>query len=210
MADIPVPVGSHDIYDEKKFYEELTKLVAQNLYFNSWIFKIDDEFGGRGHASLQVDQIKTVIELRKRKVDMTEAIIKKLEEVIVKVVPKKAKIAMPSLYPSWQDYITRFCKVGGVIEAVPLCAPSQIKFPSISFFIEPNGATKIIGTFDRIEANQYVNGGCFFPQKSLPIYDMDKIAESVSEVLYDKGLIGHVTIDLISFENPSAKPNDPF
>ena len=29
---------------------------------------MDDEFGARGHASLDVEQIKTVVELRKRKV----------------------------------------------------------------------------------------------------------------------------------------------
>ncbi len=101
MADIPVPIGAHDIYEEKDFYEQLTKLIANNLYINTWIFKIDDEFNGRGHASLSVDSVKTVIELRKRKVQMTEAISKKLEEVIIKIVPKKTKIAQECLYRSW-------------------------------------------------------------------------------------------------------------
>ena len=68
MADVPVPIGAHDIYNAKDFYEQLTKLVATNIYINTWIFKIDDEFNGRGHASLAVDSIKTVMELRKRKV----------------------------------------------------------------------------------------------------------------------------------------------
>jgi hypothetical protein len=35
--------------------------------------------------------------------------------------------------------------------------------PSVSFFIEPSGDTKLIGSFDRIEATQFVSGGCFFP-----------------------------------------------
>ena len=122
MADVPVPIGAHDIYEEKDFYEQLTKLIANNLYINIWIFKIDDEFNGRGHASLSVDSIKTVIELRKRKVQMTEAISKKLEEVIIKVLPKKVKIAQNSLYKSWESYIQKFCEIGGVIEATPLCS----------------------------------------------------------------------------------------
>jgi hypothetical protein len=33
---------------------------------------------------------------------MTEAISKKLEEVIIKIVPKKTKIAQESLYRSWE------------------------------------------------------------------------------------------------------------
>lgn len=83
---------------------------------------------------------------------MTEAIQKKLEEVLMKIVPKKAKIAQPSLYRSWDQYIQRFCKVGGVIEATPPCPPTQLSMPSVSFFIEPSGETRLIGTFDRIEA----------------------------------------------------------
>ena len=68
MADVPVPIGAHDIYNENDFFEQLTKLIANNLYINTWIFTIDDEFNGRGHASLDVHSIKTVAELRKRKV----------------------------------------------------------------------------------------------------------------------------------------------
>lgn len=78
LADIPVPIGIHDIYSEKDFYEHLTKLVSTNIYTNTWIFKIDDEFNGRGHASINVGNLKTIIELRKRKVQMTDAIASKL------------------------------------------------------------------------------------------------------------------------------------
>ena len=206
QADVPVPMGAHDLYSEKDFYEQLTKLIANQLYINTWIFKIDDEFGGRGHASLQVDGIKTVMELRKRKVTMTEAIVKKLEEVMIKIVPKKAKIAMPSLYRTWDEYIKRFCKVGGVIEATPMCAPAQLSMPSVSFFIEPDGETRLVGSFDRIEATQYVNGGCFFPQTSLPSVNLVQLAKSITAILYENGMIGHVTVDLVSFPNPT-EPN---
>jgi hypothetical protein len=56
----------------------LARLVAHNLFVNTWIFKIDDEFNGRGHATLSVDAIKTILELRKRKIEMTEPIIEKI------------------------------------------------------------------------------------------------------------------------------------
>ena len=39
---------------------------------------MDTEYNGRGHASLQVDQIKTIVELRKAKVEMTRPIMNKL------------------------------------------------------------------------------------------------------------------------------------
>jgi hypothetical protein len=116
--------------------------------------------------------IRTITELRKRKVQMTDAITLKLKEVVVKTLPKKVKIAQPSLYRTWDDYIDRFCQVGGVIEAMPLCSVNHISMPSISFFIEPSGETRIIGSFDRIEATQFVNAGCFFPATSLPAHNV--------------------------------------
>jgi hypothetical protein len=68
-------VSAYDIYEKIEFEQALARLVANNLDVNVWIFKIDDEFGGRGHASLDVEQVRTVIELRKKKVEMTEAVI---------------------------------------------------------------------------------------------------------------------------------------
>lgn len=91
------------------------------MYIHTWIFKIDDEFNGRGHASINVDTIKTIIELRKKKVEMTDSIVKKLEEVIRKVLPKKLVIAMPQLYTTFEEFVAVFCRQGGVIEAAPLC-----------------------------------------------------------------------------------------
>ena len=71
----------------------LARLVAHNLFVNTWLFKVDDEFNGRGHAALSVESIKTIQELRKRKIEMTEPIIEKIQEVIKKILPKKVKIA---------------------------------------------------------------------------------------------------------------------
>jgi hypothetical protein len=33
---------------------------------NTWIFKIDDEFNGRGHAYLNIDTIKSLSDLRRK------------------------------------------------------------------------------------------------------------------------------------------------
>jgi len=108
MADVPIPIGAYDIYSLDEFIHQLTKLIAHNLYINVWVFKIDDEFNGRGHASLNVEAVKTVMELRKKKVEMTESIIRKLEDVIKKILPKKVKIAQPTLYKNWSSYIEQF------------------------------------------------------------------------------------------------------
>merc|ERR1711981_191413 len=97
----------------------------------------------------------------------------------------------------------KFCKHGGVIESAPLCPPAKVSSPSIAFMIEPDGEIEIIGSYDKFHAVEYVNAGCFFPQTSLPAMNLTTLCESVASVLYEKGLIGHVTIDLVSFPNPS-------
>lgn len=55
QCDIPIPVSAYDIYDRVDFESSLARLIANNLDVNIWIFKIDDEFGARGHASLDVE-----------------------------------------------------------------------------------------------------------------------------------------------------------
>lgn len=63
---MPSPVSSVDIYDEQEFMLSLAKLIAANLYVTTWLFKIDDEFNGRGHAYLNIDHIKPLAALKKK------------------------------------------------------------------------------------------------------------------------------------------------
>lgn len=66
MADVPTPVSSVDIYDEQEFHHSLAKLIVSNLFVQTWIFKIDDEFNGRGTAFLNLDHVKSLQNLRKK------------------------------------------------------------------------------------------------------------------------------------------------
>lgn len=128
----------------------LSKLIAHNLYVTTWIFKIDDEFNGWGHASFNIDQVKYFSDLRKtkNKLEITDEVIEVIVSKVQKVLPKKVKIACPHLYQSWNEFIKEFCKVGGVIEAAPVCLSVKIGSPSVSFFIEPSGNILVLGSFD--------------------------------------------------------------
>ena len=79
LCDIPIPMSAYDIQDRLEFELALARLIVQNLDVNIWIFKMDDEFAARGHASLNVESLKTVIELRKRKVKMNDEIVNRLQ-----------------------------------------------------------------------------------------------------------------------------------
>lgn len=44
-------------------------------------------------------------------------------EILDQALPAKAKLAMPSLYKTWDEYVKFFCVHGGIIEASPTCGP---------------------------------------------------------------------------------------
>lgn len=55
-----------------------------------------------------------------------------------------------------------------------------------------------------------MNAGCFAPQTSLPQIDLTKICHSVGAALYNKNVLGHVTLDLVSFPNMEDPKSHPF
>ena len=48
-----------------------------------------------------------------------------------------------------------------------------------------------------------------FPQESLPNINLETISKSIGEVLYEKGIIGHISVDLISFPDPIQPKSHP-
>ena len=48
-------------------------------------------------------------------------------------------MAMPTLYPTYKEFIMNFCRKGGIIEGMPNCLTSLQKSCSIFFVVEPTG-----------------------------------------------------------------------
>jgi hypothetical protein len=49
-AKVAMPYGEFDIYNKDQMYESLAQAIVDNLHIQRWIFKLDDEFNGRGIA----------------------------------------------------------------------------------------------------------------------------------------------------------------
>mmetsp|Transcript_157923 Transcript_157923/g.291087 ORF Transcript_157923/g.291087 Transcript_157923/m.291087 type:complete len:1101 (-) Transcript_157923:39-3341(-) len=63
LAELPVGPWAVDIYDEDEFYASLADLVVRHPEVRHWVFKIDDERGSRGHAYLDLAQLRSITEL---------------------------------------------------------------------------------------------------------------------------------------------------
>lgn len=62
---LPTSPGYTNIKTKDEFIDKLTVLIAKHLFVSRWVFKIDNEFNGRGTASFSLDGIKQFTEIRK-------------------------------------------------------------------------------------------------------------------------------------------------
>jgi len=209
LADMNTPPGAHDLYEEEEIYSALAKLIAAYIDVPRWIFKIDDEFGGRGHAYFDVSNLKQAIMLRNERAkfskadknywgrpEVQEGARMRLVENIRKTLRQKTVIACPEVYKDWKRYVKTFTRVGGVIEA---CPPDVRGSPSANLLIEPTGAVTLISTQDQIFATPYRYCGTSFPQKTVPNAAIRGAALAICTKLFEKGVIGYVGIDFVTF-----------
>ncbi len=73
---------------------------------NTWLFKIDDEFNGRGHAYLYIDNIKALADLRRKQLEINDELVDRIMGILTKHLPKKVKIAMNKLYTNWSEFLS--------------------------------------------------------------------------------------------------------
>ncbi|EAS06221.3 IQ calmodulin-binding motif protein (macronuclear) [Tetrahymena thermophila SB210] len=198
---IDVPPGAFEIYDETEFINTLTVLIANNPEISTWVLKIDDEFQGRGLAYYNVDSINQLSDLLKQYSEVTEEIIQKIKQIVSKTLASKVKIAMPTLYKDYKEYLSCFLRRGGIIEAYPvLLNRTVISSPSLSFFIEPSGEVSLITAYDKIQGSLFINIGCSFPQKSITSnINLTNLCSEIGSKLYEKGVFGYVTADFIVY-----------
>lgn len=84
--------------------------------------QIDDEFGGRGHAYLDVGHLKIVQVLRRKRDGMTaeewaapelqEEAVGELTHALKRNLSRRAVIVYPKLYQSWKAFLKAFTRLG--------------------------------------------------------------------------------------------------
>lgn len=109
--------------------------------------QIDDEFGGRGHAYLDVGHLKIVQVLRRKRDGMTaeewaapelqEEAVGELTHALKRNLSRRAVIVYPKLYQSWKAFLKAFTRLGMLAECVCQCSvspPLNVALSSFSLF----------------------------------------------------------------------------
>lgn len=127
-----------------------------------------------------------------------QAAVNKVLEELVRVLPRKVEMAHKDLFPSWEAFLDTFTRVGGVIEAVP---PAAVDSPSVNLLIDPTGEVSVHSTHDHIFTADYHYVGATFPQQTANRRALNAASLAVGKVCADKGIIGYVSVDFVSFRD---------
>ena len=204
-AQVNMPPGLHDLYDEEAMCAGLARLICSHLDVPRWLLKIDDEFGGRGHAHIDlVDQPVYHSLLRAHDSSphtwedphIQSEIQGQLAADLKKVLAENAVINCRWLWRSWREFLAAFRRIGGVIEAAPLHIASS---PSVNLCVEPDGAVSVRSAHEQIFSSPFTFVGAAFPQTAVPFAALREAALSIGRTAYERGLIGHMGVDFVSF-----------
>jgi hypothetical protein len=169
-ADVNIPVGAHDIFDEDDLIVALAKLIAVHLDVQRWTIRADDDFENRSSAYLEVGEIECVCNMRRERTKFCasdrmywqrEDVQTAAQQILIKTfqsrksgkssksfLGSKIVLSCPEAHgQSYKRFLNSICRVGAVVEAMP----AQVQaFPCINMFIEPTGLTHVMSTHELI------------------------------------------------------------
>ena len=211
-ADVSVPVGAHDIYDEEDFVIALTKLIASNLDVGRWMFRIDADYNNVGCAYFDVSHLRCVRDLRKEreqlylihKGDVTVWHHPDVQLLARAKVLKDLRGALhqrgvccgKEVFLTFKQFLAHFMRVGGVIEAEPVGVVGR---PSVNMMITPHGEVRVQSCVDLLVDDESTVIGSSYPMKSVPLKALEGAGLAVSRELAERGMIGYYSINFVAY-----------
>ncbi|XP_067666806.1 IQ domain-containing protein H-like [Haliotis asinina] len=207
-AGVDIPPGEYDVYSLGQLHECLAQLVTENLTVKRWLFKLDDEFDGRGIAYCDIpNYLKCYNWALKEshrygekwsKKWAQEAAYIKIHAEIPDVLVEHATPINTEIYKTWDKFLEAFLSQGGVIEA---CPPSEsITCVTVDMMIEPSGIINILTCGDQIHAETpFSCWGLSLPQSSIEPETLNTACNKVAEACKSRGIVGYYTIDFVTF-----------
>ncbi|MCQ2817558.1 MAG: hypothetical protein MJ252_09870 [archaeon] len=192
---------------EDHFYEILSMLITKYYQVEIWVIKLDNEYAARGIAYIQLEKLPKYSELKATMKNFEKAseYKKEVKKILVQYLKDRIKIYSKMLYKTWYSFLDALLAYGGIIEACPVPSPSKVlSSPCIPFLIEPDGKIEFLPTYDKSNLFYFKCIGATSPSKLFlgkqNVELQNKIksaAEKLAKYLYEKDIIGYVTLELI-------------
>ncbi|KAL6746704.1 hypothetical protein V8C86DRAFT_1820156 [Haematococcus lacustris] len=210
----PPPAPTRSLLEEEE--ARIMLLVAEAMvrwpWASQWLLKVDDEVGGAGHASFHTAAIKGAADVLERTreeegegssgSDPTQPLSEwqqvaryRLNELLLRQLPRKLALAARDVYPSYRDYIHALGSRGGLVEVAPHCVVGS---PQANLFISPCGSVALLSTHEKIFVAPFRAVGSSFPQTSVPHRALLECANAIGIACAAVGVMGHVTVDFVT------------
>lgn len=211
-ADVNVPIGAYDIYDEEDLLVSLTKLIACNLEVRRWHIKVDVSRGNRGLAMLDTASLACMAGLKRERVQLERAngglsgvwhhpdvqllARSRLLTTLRDSLHRDILIYSTEMYATWTHFLAHLVRVGGVIDAE---APEMRKYPSAHLFLSPNGQITFLSETEKLldACHRYV--GCVHPQGCVSPNVLCGASAAVGRELFSRGVMGYLSVHFVVY-----------
>ncbi|TYZ67888.1 hypothetical protein PybrP1_010134 [[Pythium] brassicae (nom. inval.)] len=216
-ADVNVPTGTYDIYDEDELVFALAKLIVSHVEQSVWLLKIDYDPFGTGTAVLDVSGLAALRDIRREKRsaeywrqpgtrdNAARVIIAELERTLASL----AAPLHPEVYPSWDAFADAIAQFGAVVEAAPAAVVGRVR---ANLFVEPGGEVHVSSTQDIVVGGSagapkarasavFWNSavGYAFPQTAAPYEAIRGASSAIGKLLAQERVFGYSSVDFLVF-----------
>ncbi|XP_026782757.3 IQ motif-containing protein H isoform X1 [Pangasianodon hypophthalmus] len=212
-SGVSMPPGLADIYTLQQLNECFAQLMTDHLEVQRWLFKMDDEFGGRGTAYCDVCHVSSrpwaLQEYHHHGAQIwrmawaQERVLRKFLEAVPALLAAHAKPFDTSCYPTWSCFLEHFLRKGGVIEAYP---PSDsVTGVTVDLLVEPDGGVRMLSCGDQLRGPGFLQvSGCTVPQSSVSPDVLYSICMRIGKACQERHILGHLSLDLVTFLEPGT------
>lgn len=212
-AGVRIAYGCSLIAGESDPFEALVQQVYKHPEADRWLFKLDNELLGRGHAWLDmsiVPHADRVLHKLQQK-SPAPSVETDLREVLYRALPRRITFPTGSNW-TWEGFRAALVSEGGVLEAAPEAGPVAGS-PKASVFVHPcvyppTAEVELLSTHEQIFAPAYRRCGTTMPQSSVPQEALHRAATAVAQKLaVEHGAMGYLDIEFVAYA-PAEKDGD--
>ncbi|KAK1936552.1 IQ domain-containing protein H [Phytophthora citrophthora] len=227
-ADVNVPAGTYELYDEHELFSALAKLAVAHMEQPKWLLKLDYDPLGVGEIVVDMSGMQAMRELRREKRTPEYWRQPGPRDAAAKLVLTElerpgtlSKLATPmhtEIFPTWLEFAEAIGHFGCVIEAVPpipitvlLEASTALMEPAYvraNLFVNPDGSVHVTST-----QNMLATGGgglnrktvaYTFPQTAAPHEAVKGACSAAGKLLVETNVWGYVSLDFVVFQDDKS------